>query len=350
MIRALFKYLGRITSAVIVVCTFLAYLAPYVHPKWNSWLAHFATVFPWLLMANCGMLIFWLLRRDRFAIYHLLLLAIGWQHITAFVGMSSAQPKSNDAVTVFSHNLGAYLNGKNFQNQWEKAATDYIAFLKKNGDPDVVCIQESADVLRDLLIKKAGYAHHYFVPRKGNFILSRFPMQAGADIPFENTGNCAQWATIEAHGQKIRVFNVHLQSNYVSTQTDELIREGAVKKKESWLYLGRILDRISVNTIKRAAQADLVLKQIDKTDAPLLLCGDFNDTPNSYVYHLLANNMTDAFREKGRGLGYTFAGSLPLLRIDYVLASEQIDVLDAGVVHQKITDHYGTYAVVKIRG
>jgi endonuclease/exonuclease/phosphatase family metal-dependent hydrolase len=349
MIAALLRNFFKILSAVVVFCTVLSYLAPYVHPRWFSPLAHFATLFPWLILLNLGFIVFWAVNKNRFAFYHFLILVIGWIHITAFVGFSSPQPKSSKSITVLSHNLGTYLAGKNFLPQWEKATTEYIEYLKQYGDPDVVCIQEAAPVLRDLLIKKSGYPHHYLVGTKGNFTLSRFPLTAGADIPFEQTGNCALWTEIEVGKQKICVYNLHLQSNYVTLQTDQLLKSGEIEKKSSWLNIRSVFSRIGKNTIKRASQAELVAQSMRRQKQPILVCGDFNDTPNSYVYRVVSDGLQDAFREKGRGLGHTFAGSLPLLRIDYALASPHFVVTDAGVIHHKIADHYATYMVIELK-
>ncbi|HJA88402.1 MAG TPA: endonuclease/exonuclease/phosphatase family protein, partial [Candidatus Parabacteroides intestinavium] len=49
------------------------------------------------------------------------------------------------------------------------------------------------------------------------------------------------------------------------------------------------------------------------------VCGDFNDTPASYVYHRLKGSLTDGFQECGRGYRYTFRQLYRLWRIDYIL-------------------------------
>ena len=36
---------------------------------------------------------------------------------------------------------------------------------------------------------------------------------------------------------------------------------------------------------------------------PIIICGDFNDTPVSYAYQQLGDNMIDAFLESGNGIG-----------------------------------------------
>ena len=347
MLKSLFKNIFKIGSAVVIFCTFLSYLAPYVHPRWSTSMSHFATIFPWLLIANIGFLLFWAFGKSRFVIYHALLLVIGWQHITAFVGLAASEPKSSKAVTVMSHNVGNLLKGKNLPAQWDKAVSDYLQFVKRNGDPDILCLQECEGVVRDLLVKKSGYPYN-FNQGKGTITFSRHGMDAGGDIPFSHTGNSAHWVNIDLFHKKMRLYNIHLQSNSVSVQADKLIKSGDIESKETWLDLRRILGRVGSNTLKRAEQAEEVESHMKQSNLPILLCGDLNDTPNSYVYRILSDGLQDAFQTNGRGLGSTFSGPIPLLRIDYTLCSPEFEIFDAGVIRKNYSDHFPVYAVVEL--
>ena len=48
----------------------------------------------------------------------------------------------------------------------------------------------------------------------------------------------------------------------------------------------------------------------------------------------------DGFVKAGRGIGYTYAGKLPLLRIDYVWGNEQIEPMAFKRIKFKGSDHY----------
>jgi len=73
---------------------------------------------------------------------------------------------------------------------------------------------------------------------------------------------------------------------------------------------------------------------------PIILCGDFNETPQSYIYKLLSENFDDAFREGGWGIGSTYAGKIPGLKIDHILYPKEMKVLDARVSKVEFSDHY----------
>ena len=72
----------------------------------------------------------------------------------------------------------------------------------------------------------------------------------------------------------------------------------------------------------------------------VIVCGDFNDTPQSYTYNLLSENLNDSFKTKGVGFGTTYAGSIPALRIDYILTHEKIKVQSHKILKENYSDHF----------
>lgn len=79
------------------------------------------------------------------------------------------------------------------------------------------------------------------------------------------------------------------------------------------------------NNRKRALQADYIHRQIELSPYPVIVCGDFNDTPASYAYHRIKGNLTDGFQECGSGYQYTFRQLCKLWRIDYILHSTEFE-------------------------
>jgi endonuclease/exonuclease/phosphatase family metal-dependent hydrolase len=80
------------------------------------------------------------------------------------------------------------------------------------------------------------------------------------------------------------------------------------------------------------------LKQLEQTK-PVLVCGDFNDTPMSYTYNQFQNKLTDGFREASWGLGSTYNGRIPAGRIDYIFRSEGIECSDFKIFQNNFSDH-----------
>ena len=73
---------------------------------------------------------------------------------------------------------------------------------------------------------------------------------------------------------------------------------------------------------------------------PIILCGDFNDTPTSFTYKQLSKDLNDSFTNSGRGLGSTYNGKIPALKIDYILYSPNLNQVDFETNEVKLSDHY----------
>jgi endonuclease/exonuclease/phosphatase family metal-dependent hydrolase len=349
--KSLFTYLIRVISALVICCTALAYVCPYVNPAIFSWLSFFGTAFPWFLLANLAMLGIWTWRGNRFALYHLGILAFGWQHITGFIGIDCTKDTvPENAIRIMTHNLGNIYMGKEATDAWrEKRASTYARFLQENGFPDIVCTQETSGKFYRLLADKMEYPYTFNL-KKGTVILSRFPIVAGGDVPFENTSNSTLWADIKVGEKKvIRVYNVHLQSNRVTKVTAKVIQKGDLEEGETWQDIGFVLGRVGSATSLRAEQAQKLREHILACKLPVIICGDFNDTPNSFVYSLLSDGFHDTFRQKALGLGTTFSGALPLLRIDYILTEKSITTFSCRTARDgDFSDHYPVFVALGI--
>jgi len=88
---------------------------------------------------------------------------------------------------------------------------------------------------------------------------------------------------------------------------------------------------------------------LDACPHPVLLCGDFNDVPNSYTYFHIKGNLQDAFLQKGFGIGRTYTSLSPTLRIDYLLASDHFRVLQCKKVELPYSDHYPVITDVALK-
>ncbi|MBI3587389.1 MAG: endonuclease/exonuclease/phosphatase family protein, partial [Ignavibacteriales bacterium] len=62
---------------------------------------------------------------------------------------------------------------------------------------------------------------------------------------------------------------------------------------------------------------------------PVIVCGDFNDTPKSRTVTLMKERFIDSWEISGAGPGFSFPADTPKQRIDYVFLSKNT------VQHQK---------------
>lgn len=330
-------------GTLVILCTACAYLSPFVNPASFRWFSYFGTSYPWWALLNIGFLVFWITRLNRFALYHFTILLLGAPHFNRFFAFNKGDINAAQErhITLVTHNLGLLFKNHSAQKA-DSLARAYAAFLSENGKPDIVCTQETKGVFYPLLGKYLGYDQRFNL-KKGTVILSRYPILAGGDIPFGKTGNSTLWADIRLPSGKIaRVYNVHLQSNKVSQDADKIM-DGNQDLDD----LSKVMDKVGGATSTRAEQAKRLRTHILEAPHPVIVCGDFNDTPNSYVYREISGGLTDTFEAAGWGLGTTYAGHIPLLRIDYILSDPGLQPLVCQVQRDsRWSDHYPVFSTL----
>jgi len=74
---------------------------------------------------------------------------------------------------------------------------------------------------------------------------------------------------------------------------------------------------------------------------PIIICGDFNDTPGSRTHQRMAGMFDDSWQRAGQGDGLTIPVKKPTKRIDYVWVSKGAPFVpvQALVVSSEASDH-----------
>ena len=81
------------------------------------------------------------------------------------------------------------------------------------------------------------------------------------------------------------------------------------------------------------------MNEVKKSPYKTILCGDFNDTPVSYCYNRIENELIDAFIESSSGIGSTYIGKFPFNRIDYIFYSNKLQSKEFKTHNIKYSDH-----------
>lgn len=323
------KKSGLIINVFVAAFLLLAYIGCFVPPDAFWPFAFFGLTYPFLLIVNLFFLFFWLIQRSRNFILSMVVILLGIGHFNDLVQFNSYKKGKGDGIKILSYNVNyfAYNRKKKPSN-----STDLIQYLK-NSSADIICLQEvtiaktgkfSAKNLQQALpgIKHYQLAHSVWFG--GPVTFSRYPIINYGEIRFANTSNMVLFSDIKISSSRtIRVYNCHLQSFQIRPDDYTVIENptsGSNKLKlREILELGHKL----VNAFtSRAAQARAVAKHIKSSPHPVVVCGDFNDTPWSYTYHTLADNLEDSFVESGFGISNTYNGKLPSFRIDFLLHSD----------------------------
>jgi endonuclease/exonuclease/phosphatase family metal-dependent hydrolase len=301
------------------------------------------------------MLTVWIVRRKRiFIILHVIAfipnIFFSGYFFRPFGGGKNVNTNAEN-IKLLSYNL------QGFRIPYQKNTTQekIVEFINKE-NPDIICLQEfytndkaTEESFVSLLGEYRYHAVFYSVIRKnssyGVATFSRYPIKMTLEIPFEITANAAMYTDIDVDGKVIRVYNVHLQS--IKLNINSLFSNKSKRIDE----IEEVSSRLKTAFIKRAGQVDIMAKHIDVSPYPVIVCGDFNDTPVSYTYNKIRGNRLDTFCEAGKGMPSTYRLSIvPFFRIDYILHDKIIESLTYSVHEIDCSDHYPVSSIVNISG
>lgn len=342
--------------------TLLSYLSPYVPPSLFWAIAFFGLSFPILFGVQIVFLFFWLFINKKYALYTLFFLLLGFPSLNKNIAYSFSKnntTKNKNDITILTFNVKVFdlYNWKNNKESFAK----YKAYLK-NCNADIVCLQEfySDDnneyINEDTLLKEINYKYKSVLITKklhkthnwGIAIYSKYPIINTKEIKFENkANNAAQYADILIKKDTIRVFNAHLQSIHFSENDYDLVEKLKTEQKAEVKGSRKIASRLKIAFLKREKQVRKLKVEIEKSSFKTFVCGDFNDTPNSYTYQQIASILKDSFLEKGFGIGATYNGKIPFLRIDYIFIPKLCYISNVKVDESfKLSDHFPVISTI----
>lgn len=337
--------LFRWANIGLVLLTLGAYCSSFLSPTIFWPFALPGLFLPWFLLFNVLFIVGWILVRKKYWLLSLGCLIIGWSYIRGVVGLNmggSAAP-SKEAIGVMTYNCHDFRPPKNPR---ERISPKDLGELINDLKPSVVCFQEFpappslSNPYIDYLTQNT-HLKYYIKPKRGALaIFSSYPIGNYSFRFFSNNANGYLYGDIKTGDFTFRVYNIHLQTNAVSRMADRMAADHDIQERETWLRLKGMMGRYGRSARERVIQAREIADAAAKCEHPVVLAGDMNDVPASYAYRTLAKGRTDAFKRRGSGLGTTFAGKIPGLRIDYVLADPQLSVLDAEVRPTQYSDHY----------
>jgi len=346
---------ANILFSLLLLCS---YLAIWVPPSTFYWFAILANGYPFLLIINLLFALIWLYRRKRYFYLSLATILLGGTHLFNLVGFNYLKnTPTSDTIRVMSYNV-RYFNATALSNQKQlKQAQEKILRTIEAQAIDIFCGQEFSGKTtrytqraKQFLKDKMGLKHHFQGGGSSLAISSKYPILKKGTIDFPNSYNGAIYVDLQYNNKTLRVYCFHLQSIGLGSDEHEIFDEenlSSLGQNATQKKYYRISNKLKEAFLQREEQANFIAQHIRNSPHPVLVCGDMNDTPNSYAYGQLAKNLTDAFREKGSGLGSTYAGFLPFLRIDYIFTSPINQVETFEVISNSSSDHYPIYTHIR---
>lgn len=354
-------------NVLFILLLLSSYLSLFISPV-NFWpLAFSGLAYPVFLICNLFFILFWLVFLKKYFILSLITILLGYNQIRTFIKFSGAENKlfTENNIKVMSYNVRLF-DLYNWRNESSKTTRSAIFDLINTESSDILCLQEyysgagkRAD-FADTISIKSGYKYRSIelinkeqkgLPY-GLAIFSKYPIINSLKFEFPNSKvNFCQSCDVKIGKDTIRVMNMHLESvkfgkedyNFVSEITNTPAANEKFKKSSLAIF-GKMRHAF----IKRAVQSESVARHISDSPYPVILTGDFNDTPVSYSYRQINNQLRDSFVEAGKGLGQTHSQMLPLLRIDYIFHSEALKAIEHRTIDKDFSDHYPVVARLQL--
>ena len=356
--------INTIAVVLMAVCAYSVYLHPVHFPNWS----YLGMIFPAFVIITICFIPIWLLLKWKNCLISILGMVVCWGSIRDYCPVNLMQGKpEGKTIKMLSYNV--YMFGQWTDNDWDESV---IANYIVDSDADIVCLQEAANISNEIINEKLTSAYPYI--KMGNakdsptVLLSKYPILDIDSIQYSTISGSSYIYNVNVDGDTIAVINNHLESYQLTNEDKELYKklnkESAGQIKDDAGELGAdtakfdakqtfwmLEEKVAAATSIRATQADLLAETIENCKQKyIIVCGDFNDSPVSYVHHkLTSGKLHDAYTEAGNGPGWSYNKNGMYFRIDNILISENMRSYRAKVEKtSKESDHYPIFCTLEL--
>ncbi|MBQ6379108.1 MAG: endonuclease/exonuclease/phosphatase family protein [Prevotella sp.] len=348
-VQKYFSFMMLIITFLLMIFTFTGLFGGDVPPAGNTARAMLVYVLPLLIAANVVFLIYWLvLRRFHWACMPLItiLCCIPYMGTLFQFGSQDEKADAQPGMKIASYNVAMF--GRETSGFM---AQDILSEMKKQ-KVDIACMQEYNDYAGDKRNSDSykEYFPYMVVGNSDMVIYSRYPIVKSENIPFEMTNNSAMWAEIKYNDQVYRVYNVHLETTGINGALHKAAKQEANGiEVPNNAFMNYVYGKYTVGMIARSGQANQLAMNMRESEVPVIVCGDFNDVPYSYVYNTMLGDKIDGFKECGSGLMNTFRGGKKQVRIDYIFHDKSMEGISYYKKELSYSDHYPIFMRIGVK-
>lgn len=336
------KGLLLILNIALIAATLGAFVAPYIPPAKTSIFPVLGLLTFGLLFGNLSFVIFWFWVKPKFAIGSILTILMGIPNIPNLYALNLPQAQSTTLETLhlatYNMQFSKPLIHQNDQTI-EEMEERFEDFLKKIDYLDILGVQECGWRTKEHITKSMQFPYHYFIDNIYTGIYSKHPIINKGFVDFGQHINKCLWADIVVNKDTIRFYVAHLEPNRFDGKVPVVLNQETKEKINIGIFIG-IAQHQAIFTNKRNEQAELIRAHQAQSPYPSIICGDFNDIPQTYTYQTISKGLKDTFLESGTGIGTTHGGLVPGLRIDYILVDKTFSVINHQVHKIPFSDHY----------
>lgn len=376
ILKKIGKWLLLLISTVAALALLGSLVSQILRPSFNHLIAFCGLFFSYILLVNAFLVIVWIFVDYRLSLIPLIPILLNVNNIDRnFQLRAQDKPETcANCVKVMSYNARVFgIYDANDDVKKRKANKKAVLDFFSKECPDILCIQEyffdktgkldfntTQGILNAMELPDSERNYRLYLSnssgphRFGLAVFSRYRIvNSGIVETNDSTQNKAMFVDIRYNGDTLRVYNVHLQSMSLGSEdyaTSEAVLHTDMSDPEIEAKTARLYHKIANAYDHRQKQAKAVRAHIDSCEHPIIICGDFNDSPTSYSAHKIGHGFKDSFRSSGKGLGATFYGEpFPPYRIDYIFHSRQYNDFGHTVCTELNTsDHKPIYTYISI--
>ena len=325
-------------NVVFAILLLLSYVLPFTPPKTFSVLSVLSLGVPFLILSNTLFFLYWLIKLKKQMILSFVILLVGYISFGSLYKFTSSKSNENaQNLKVMNYNVRLF-------NLYKWIAEDSIEnnivdFIKAES-PEILSIQEYHPHINvDLSFFKHKYEKLSGKKTKyGQAIFSQYPIINSGSIEFLNTSNNAIFVDVVKGVDTLRIYNVHLESMRINTETESLKKENSE----------RLFNRVGTTFKMQQSQTELFLKHKKQCSYKMIICGDFNNTAFSYIYRKIKGDLNDTFKEAGNGFGRTYDFKFFPIRIDFILSDDAFSINEFKTYIEHYSDHYPIMATLNL--
>ena len=322
------------TTLLLWLCVALTFVSPDVIPR----LSLLTLAFPVFLVVEVLFVLFWLIFYARLAWVPVVGLLVVGGYILDYSPMRLAGDTdgTDSTLTVISYNVGGMSD--------KEKRTELLDYLR-TADADIVCLQEVSTHFLKNHQKWLDSTSYHTLQAGSLAFLSHHPFLSDTiRISFPTRSNSSVACWIDLGGDSLLVINNHLESNHLSEEEKSEYAHTITDphrqtiKSSSRMLVGKLSEAAGY----RGAQADSVCTFVDRhAGHPAIVCGDFNETPVSYVYQQFDRRLVSAYREAGVGPGFSYSRRSFPVRIDHLFHSPHWTCTSYRIDRTiSVSDHY----------
>ncbi|MDE7403152.1 MAG: endonuclease/exonuclease/phosphatase family protein [Muribaculaceae bacterium] len=344
-----------ILSLLLYLLTIIAAYGGRFNPDLFSIPGSLTLLLPYFAIASVVVTIIWFLIRGYLGgCLGVLAIIVSWGPVSVAVPLNSPKKPTPGAetFTVLSWNM---IHGWDLEKKTKPGEPNRSIQYLLDQDADIVVLQELNSVdstelqgLSPAQIKNLHDKYPYISGVYDMRVLSKFPMLREPGYRYIDGDYDKRRYTfykINLHGHLLTLINMHLLSFRLSDEERDVVtdmRTGVSGMKKSWNMLRTgIREKLRLGFKTRKKDVAILRNTLERVHGPLIICGDFNDVPESYAYRLLrGDDLRDAYVETGFGPLITYNRHAFWVHLDQVFYRGDLKALSVIKGTLKVSDHY----------